>query len=393
MNTEQQYKDSLCRKNPFTDTKTYKGVYITKQRKREIERYNNGDCNDKEQKNVEELMRLYELSRMKDPIEQQFAELRRNYGKGVLQYSHKGVNYYDAKKIILIGSSGSGKSTNILNLLVEAPVAYEAVHVICPETTINNEVYTTLRFYCNKAGIKFYWTNSDNEDFVPQFGDADKKEKNGSSKFIHDNKLGMFLIFDDTYSGNKHNWVSQLMSDAFIKLRHRLINTIVCLQSPNYMLSTVALNYSHLFISGDFLSRDGIWNKFKLAVPDNLPEMISDYNNTHDKRHQFYYIKAGDSFIHKYIPYQFHHRSQIIKKFQSKLPKGIEEAIDIGKVRDAQKEQEEGDITVTDQSSYEQRESNKIKNRPDTMIKSLNEDIQENKKKKYYYFNGFRITK
>lgn len=383
--------DQINRVNPFTERKTRKSVYITKQRQKLIDKYNNNECNDREQKNVEELMRLYELSRMRDSIEDQFSELKRSYGKGVLAYGHKGIGYYEAKKIILIGSSGSGKSTNILNLLVEAPVAYEAIHVICPESTINNEVYTTLRYYCSKAGIQFYWTNSDTEDFQPQFGDANVKEKNGSSKFIHDNKLGMFLVFDDTYAGNKHNWVSQLMSDAFIKLRHRLINTIVCLQSPNYMLSTVALNYSHLFISGDFLSRDGIWSKFKLPPPDNLQEMVEDYNNTADKRHQFYYIKAGDSFVHKYIPYQFHHRTQVIRKFQSKLPKGIEESIDMGKVRDAQKTEEEQDITVTDQASYEQRETNKIKTRPDTMIKKLKEDVQEEKKKKYYYFNGFKI--
>lgn len=381
--------EQYTRRNPFTNARTKRSVYLTQQRKDLLERYNHEELNDEEQKNVEELMRLYELSHMKDPIEEQFKGLQRNYGKGVLQYSHKGVGYYSAKKIILIGSSGSGKSTNILNLLVEAPVAFEAVQVICPESTINNEVYTTLRFYCNKAGIKFYWTNSDSEN-PPEFGDAEKKEKNGSSKFIHDNKLGMFLIFDDTYAGNKQNWVSQLMSDAFIKLRHRLINTIVCLQSPNYMLSTVALNFSHLFISGDFLSRDGIWSKFRLPPPDNLQEMIDDYNNTPDKRHQFYYIKAGDSYVFKYIPYEFHHRYQIIKKFQSKLPKGVEETIDMKKVRNAQKDEEDEDIEVTDQASYEKQQDKEIKNRPDTQQRNLQSEINTQKQRRYYVFNGFK---
>ena len=225
---------------------------------------------------------------------------------------------------------------------------------------------------------------------MPSFGNADEKDKRGSSKYIHDNKLGMFIIFDDIYKAQKQTWVQQLMSDCFIKLRHRLINTIVCLQSANYMPSAVALNWSHLFISGNFLDRE-IWSKVRLPDPDNLYDAITDYNNnTPDKKHQFYYIKADDSIIHKYIPYEYSSKTQIIKKFSNKLPKGIDETLNMKTIRKSQKEQEEEDITITNQETYEKMQDREIKNRPDTTLRNIQQVVNEEKKKKYYVFNGFK---
>lgn len=382
-------ENQLNRVNPFTNVRTRKGPYITKKRRDQIDKYNHGQLGEKDAKDVEELMHLYEISKMKTPIEEQVKDLQRTGGKGVLSFAHEGVKYYDAKKILLIGSSGSGKSTQVLNLLAESPNAYEAVHVICPETTINNEVYQTLKWYLGKAGIKFYWTDSDLE-IMPEFGDANQKDKRGSSKFIHDNKLGMFIIFDDVYKAAKQTWIQELMSDCFIKLRHRLINTIVCLQSANYIPSAVALNWSHLFISGNFLDRE-IWQKVRLPDPDNLQDALNDYNNnTPDKRHQFYYIKADDSIIHKYIPYQYSSKQQIIKKFANKLPKGVDEVVDMKKIREAEKTAEEDDIIVTNQETYEKKQEQEIKKRPDTSIRNLQQEQQQESKKKYYIFNGFK---
>ena len=388
-------ENQLNRKNPFTDKKTRKGPYITKKRKQQLEAYNNGQLNDQDAKDVEELMHLYEISKMKIPIEEQVKDLQRKGGKGVLNFPHEGVKYYDAKKILLIGNSGSGKSTQVLNLLAESPNAYEAVHLIAPESTLNNETYQTLKYYLNQANIKFYWTDCDIPE-MPSFGDAEQKDKRGSSKYIHDNKLGMFIIFDDIYKAQKQTWVQQLMSDCFIKLRHRLINTIVCLQSANYMPSAVALNWSHLFISGNFLDRE-IWSKVRLPDPDNLNDAINDYNNnTPDKKHQFYYIKADDSIIHKYIPYQYSSKQQIIKKFTNKLPKGIDEALNMKTIRKSQKEQEEEEDfslknrSITNQETYEKMQDREIKNRPDTTLRNIQQVVNEEKKKKYYVFNGFK---
>ena len=50
-------------------------------------------------------MKLYELSQMKTKIDDQFKEIKRAYGRGVLEFSFRGVGYYNAKKIILLGSS------------------------------------------------------------------------------------------------------------------------------------------------------------------------------------------------------------------------------------------------------------------------------------------------
>lgn len=373
--------------NPFTGKRSQKGLYMTKKRKELLERYNNDNVSDKEAQQVESLMKLYELSKMKTSVDEQFKDLKRSYGRGVLEFSYKGVGYYNAKKIILLGSSGSGKSTQVLNMLAESPNAFEAIHVICPESTINNEVYTTLRYYCNQANILFYWSDSDCTEKL-EFGDANEKDKRGSSKYLYDNKLGMFIIFDDTYKDNKSTWVKELMSDCFIKYRHRLINTIVCLQSPNYTPSTVALNFSHLFISGNFLERD-IWSKYKMVPPDNLKEAIEDYNCSRDKRHQFYYIKNDDCIIHKYIPYSFANRQQIINKFKQKLPKGINEVTDI---KAHKKDEDDEEIIVTDQSSYEQKQEKDIKNRPDTLERNIKSDLNKNSKNKpYYLFNGHKL--
>ena len=373
--------------NPFTGKRSNKGIYMTKKRKELLERYNNDNVSDKEAQQVESLMKLYELSKMKTSVDEQFKDLKRSYGRGVLEFSYKGVGYYNAKKIILLGSSGSGKSTQVLNILAESPNAFECVHVICPESTINNEVYTTLRYYCNQSGILFYWSDSDSPEKL-EFGDANEKDKRGSSKYLYDNNLGMFIVFDDTYKDNKSSWVKILMSDCFIKYRHRLINTIVCLQSPNYTPSTVALNFSHLFISGNFLERD-IWSKYKMVPPDNLKEAIEDYNNTQDKRHQFYYIKNDDCVIHKYIPYQFCNRQQIINKFKQKLPKGIN---DVSDIKAHKKDEDDEEIVVTDQTSYEQKQEKEIKNRPDTLERNIKSDLNKNNKNKpYYLFNGHKL--
>lgn len=374
--------------NPFTGKRSKKGIYMTKKRKELLERYNNDNVSAKESQQVESLMKLYELSKMKTSVDEQFKDLKRSYGRGVLEFSFKGVGYYNAKKIILLGSSGSGKSTQVLNMLAESPNAFECVHVICPESTINNEVYTTLRYYCNQANILFYWSDSDSPEKL-EFGDANEKDKRGSSKYLYDNNLGMFIIFDDTYKDNKSTWVKELMSDCFIKYRHRLINTIVCLQSPNYTPSTVALNFSHLFISGNFLERN-IWSKYKMVPPDNLKEAIEDYNNTQDKRHQFYYIKNDDCEIHKYIPYSFANRQQIINKFRQKLPKGINDVSDIKAHKKDDEDDEE--IMVTDQTSYEQKQQKEIKNRPDTLERNIKSDLKKkNENKPYYIFNGHKL--
>ena len=95
--------------NPFTGKRSSKGLYMTKKRKELLERYNNDNVTDKEAQQVESLMKLYELSKMKTSVDEQFKDLKRSYGRGVLEFSYKGIGYYNAKKIILLGSSGSGK--------------------------------------------------------------------------------------------------------------------------------------------------------------------------------------------------------------------------------------------------------------------------------------------
>lgn len=381
-------EDQLSRKNPFTGKKTRKGMYMTKERKKLLDQYHRGELDDKESLDAEELMRLYELSKMTTSIEDQVKDLERYSGRGVLDFAHKGMKFYEAKKILLIGSSGSGKSTNILNLLAESPNSFSVIHVICPQSTFDNEVYTTLRYYCKKAGITVYWSDSDNEAPL-EFGDADKKDKRGSSLFLHDNTLPMFVIFDDCYRGAKGGWIAELMSNAFIFWRHRMINTIVCLQTPNYLPSPVALNYSHLFISGNFLERD-IWSKVRMAPPDNLEDAIHDYDATSDKRHQFYYIKQDDSTIHKYIPYKFKDRNQIERKFKAKLPKGINEVVDLRKDKGRSSGLNVDQLEPVSQSDYEKREDAKIKTRPDTTERNLKQDLAAQKQRKYYVFNNFK---
>ena len=388
--------------NSFTGKQSSKGPYLTKKRQRMIDRYKKGESDEKEKTEVEELMKLFEMSKQSKDINEQFQDCTRQLSRGVLEFSAKGMEYYNAIKILLIGSSGSGKSTNVLNLLLESPNSYEAIHLICPESSYNNETYTTLRFYCQKSGIKFFWTDSDIEQKL-EFGDATQKDNRGSSKFLYDNRLPMFLIFDDCYKGAKSSHLSELMSDAFIKLRHRMVNTIIAQQSPNYIQSSVVLNWSHLFISGNFLNRDGIWDRLKIPSPENLNEMLEHYKNAQDKRHQFYMIKMDDSFLKPYTPYKFTSRNQIIQKFKYKLPKGITEAqaLNMKKVRDEQQEQEETDDTIQDPTTYDPRSDiAKVYKDNDTIhkrnIKEIEKSHNENgvqkekQKRKYIVRNGFK---
>ena len=386
-------------RNVFTGNKTSKGPYMTKKRQRMLDRYSRGESDDLECQKVEELMRLFEMSKQAKSIDEQFNDVSRCQSRGVLDFPATGMQYYNAIKILLIGSSGSGKSTNVLNLLLESPNSYEAIHLICPESSYNNETYSTLRFYCNKSGIKFFWSDSDSDKQL-EFGDASQKDNRGSSKFLHDNKLPMFVIFDDCYKGNKSSWLTELMSECFIKLRHRMINTIICQQSPNYIQSSVVLNWSHLFISGNFLNRDGIWDRLKIPQPENLQEMLQDYNNTEDKRHQFYFIKMDDSYLKRYTPYKFQSSTQIVRKFKYKLPKGISDTneVDMHKVREKQQEQQEEEEIIPEVQTYDSKadiakvykdNSSIHKNN----IKKLNSDIIADKptlRRKFIIRNGYK---
>ena len=60
--------------NPFTGKRSQKGLYMTKKRKELLERYNNDNVSDKEAQQVESLMKLYELSKMKTSVDEQFKE-------------------------------------------------------------------------------------------------------------------------------------------------------------------------------------------------------------------------------------------------------------------------------------------------------------------------------
>lgn len=387
--------------NAFNGNQTSKGPYLTKKRKRMIERYNKGESSEQEARDVEELMKLFEMSKQSKDINEQFNDCTRQLSRGVLEFAAKGMNYYNAIKILIIGSSGSGKSTNVLNLLLESPNSYEAIHLICPESSYNNETYTTLRFYCHKSGIRFFWTDSDIDQKL-EFGDATQTDSRGSSKFLHDNKLPCFFVFDDCYKGSKTSHLTELMSDAFIKLRHRMVNTIIVQQSPNWIPSPVVLNWSHLFISGNFISKEGIWDRLKIPKPENLNEMLEHYQNCIDKRHQFYFIKMDDCYLKPYMPYAFTSRHQIIQKFKYKLPKGITQAeqLDMKKVREKQQENEEIDETIQEPQTYDPREDiAKVYKNKDTIqnknIKELTQIQKENSikkdKRKYIIRNGLKF--
>ena len=81
-------------------------------------------------------------------------------------------------------------------------------------------------------------------------------------------------------------------------------------------------------------------------------------------------------------------RQQIINKFKQKLPKGINDVSDIKH----KKEEDDEEIVVTDQTSYEQKQEKEIKNRPDTLERNIKSDLNKNNKNKpYYLFNGHKL--
>jgi len=387
--------------NPLSGRRTTKSLYLTKKRKNLIDKVNNGEGTIDDQKRVEELVKIYEMSKNIKPIEDQFRDVSRCAGsKGILSFAHSGVKYFNALKVLIIGSSGSGKSTNVLNLLAESTVPYRAVHVISPISTISNEVYTTLKYYLEKAGIAFFFTDSDQITEDMKFGDASIVDSNGSSRFLTDIKPS-FLIFDDILRSNsKNNPVYDLMCDSAVKFRHRLVSSMYCLQSASFIPSAVSLNYSHLFISGNFLAKDSVWDRLKTAPPDNLDEMISHYNTLQDKRHAFYYMKMDDSILHYYTPYKFVHKQQIITKFKYKIPRGDFSTID--KHKSDHEESESEDIDVVDDATYKKKAADKInkdkitftgekiKEEGKRIDKIKQEQNTQKKKKKYVLYNNIK---
>ena len=144
----------------------------------------------------------------------------------------------------------------------------------------------------------------------------------------------------------------------FGRPRHRMINTIICQQSPNYIQSSVILNWSHLFISGNFLSREGIWDRLRIPTPENIAEMNQHYNQCADKRHQFYFIKMDDCYLKPYIPYKFQSATQITTKFKYKLPKGIKniDNVDMKKAREQQSDQADEESVILEPQTYDNKE-------------------------------------
>jgi len=391
--------NSSQRVNPLTGKKITRNMYLTKKRKNLLEKSKNGETSLEEERKVEDLIKIYNMSKQTLPIEEQFKDVSRATGKGVLKYSHSGLQYYSALKILIVGSSGSGKSTNVLNLLLESPNSFRAVHLIAPDSTKTNETYTTLQYYLQKAGIEFFFTDSDKVDEDYTFGDARKKDKEGSSKYLTNMKPA-FIIFDDILRSNsKTNPVYNLMIDSSVKWRHLMKNSVYCLQSPAYIPSAISLNFSHLFISGNFLSREGVWDRLKLAEPTNLQEMIEFYNTLADKRHAFFYIKQDDSYLHYYQPYEFHNRQQIVRKFQMKLPKG--DFTELDKQKD-ESESESEDIDVVDDATYKKKAADKInkakvtfsgekiKEEGKRIDKVITDKQSEKKKKKYVLYNNIK---
>ena len=60
--------------NLFTGKRSQKGLYMTKKRKELLERYCNDNVSEKESQQVESLMKLYELSKMKTSGDEQWRD-------------------------------------------------------------------------------------------------------------------------------------------------------------------------------------------------------------------------------------------------------------------------------------------------------------------------------
>lgn len=338
--------------NPFNYQSQYRPMYNTKRRQEVIDKVNNNE----ELSKIDSLVldnynkRLQILDTCASEKEQ-YSNLIRNPGKGIMNFKWKGSEYYNAIKAIILGESGAGKSYLMTSLLFEIPNSFESITLFAPESTYQNECYQCIQELCESVGIKFFWIDTTKKDFdIHNYVAEPEINEDYSSNSLYDNTFGSLWIFDDIYNSHcRNSWIQKLYSEAFIRLRHRRINTFVLLQGASYLDSELVNNFSHIFMSSAFVNKgEEMFRKLHCEMPENFSETIEiiKSKDPSDAKHTFWFFKNGESLLKEYIPYEFKSKTQVKQKMMYKLPKPLRKIKNAEK-KNIQKDSEKKNIEIS----------------------------------------------
>lgn len=319
--------------NPFDKKARVRDyLYNTKRRQEILSKVNNDEMLNELDKNVlaRYNKKIAELDKCASEKEQ-FKDLDRAVGKGVMSFKWKGSEYYNAIKAIILGESGAGKSYLMTSLLFEINNSFESITLFSPESTYQNECYQCIVELCDSIGMKFFWVDSCQKDFdIHNYVPEPSINDDHSCNELYDNTFGSIWIFDDIYNSHtRSSWIQKLYSEAFIRLRHRRINTFVLLQGASYLDSELVNNYSHVFMSSAFVNKgEEMFKKLHTELPENMGDVMESIKqkDTSTAKHTFWYFKNGETHLQEYIPLNFSSKAQIKQKLKFKLPKPLRQS-------------------------------------------------------------------
>lgn len=219
--------------------------------------------------------------------ENQLSNKRKGCGVLDFKYGKSHHKTYEAKFILIIARTFSGKSFLTVNLLCTMDLnnKYKQISLFCPDASNKNECYTSLRDICEHVGIEYKWYDSVDDKF--------KKIKT-VDELVSTYRLPdhNFIVLDDIYPLSR--FTKQLIVSILSKGRHYKQNAIICLQSHSDVTNQSILSQvSHFFINSQILKRDPEFLPTKLKIlPSNLDAILKSSEYMEDP-HQFFMLKQG----------------------------------------------------------------------------------------------------
>ena len=274
---------------------------------------------------------LKQYDQPEETIDQQLSDLKQNSNAmGIMDPRfHWDIDMnqtYINSFTLLLGASKSGKSFLINSLIFELPQSFDKIIFFMPLQSWKNTAPKVLEHIAKKAGMKTQWVNTDIEGLDPERMYSEDLETclndlndDGSAKYIYNNPAyGSVYIMDDLQCCVNPNIIN-FIDNLAVRARHSKINVFYSLQSFTRLSSRVLDNVTKVFINRNFIEREDLWRKLRIAPPENLSSVLKDLHNGFAQR--WYYI--NDSYLEAYIPYDFANQQQVVRKMQGKLPKNI----------------------------------------------------------------------
>lgn len=274
---------------------------------------------------------LKQYDQPEETIDQQLSDLKQNSNAmGIMDPRfHWDIDMnqtYINSFTLLLGASKSGKSFLINSLIFELPQSFDKIIFFMPLQSWKNTAPKVLEHIAKKAGMKTQWVNTDIEGLDPEQMYSEDLETclndlndDGSAKYIYScPAYGSVYIMDDLQCCVNPNIIN-FIDNLAVRARHSKINVFYSLQSFTRLSSRVLDNVTKVFINRNFIEREDLWRKLRIAPPENLSGVLKDVHNGFAQR--WYYI--NDSYLEAYIPYDFANQQQVVRKMQGKLPKNI----------------------------------------------------------------------